>query len=506
MRVLDAFWPRGAAWSGQVISSPPRPTGGPFMTHLLPGCGVPRVHGTRSPVPPRLPHFATPRSVDRLAAVAAGAHPPRRPPDAWSPGAPAPPGPCYWLVASGTPMGWCGGCLAFGLVRGALRHYCLGGCSALVVCARRSRPVRGAQAGAWCRVFPVSPFLPRVSCAVCGGPPRPCVPYPRSLVRHSMRSVRSAVSVRLPFWFSPCALCVCVRSRSRGVRVPPPSLPWLVWRAHLTQSRCLALVGPFHAVRAPPRVLPRSRVLFGFFFGGGGPGPISPQTWLGAVCSPRGGSARLGHPCAGGWGWDGRGGLCAVPPVCVAGGASGAGGRLASVRPSAFPGQATKGVSLASLQPLRAWPPYRSGSCLLAVYWRGPCGALVCWRGFACPSWFSREQAAGAGGLALLWLPSPAPLSCRGEGRSLHLPPGGPGPAPPWLAGRWGDRGGSRAVAALLPLWGGRPVALCPVRLSSPAHPPQVYAFSRGRGAPSGAGCGLLLAGQPGGGGGRGGL
>ena len=67
--------------------------------------GVPRVHRARSPVPPRLPRFANPRSVHQFAAVAAGAYPPRCPPNAWSPGAPAPPGPCYWLVASGTPLG-----------------------------------------------------------------------------------------------------------------------------------------------------------------------------------------------------------------------------------------------------------------------------------------------------------------------------------------------------------------------------------------------------------------
>ena len=200
-------------------------------------------------------------------------------------------------------MGWCGGCLAFGLVRGAVRHYCLGGCSALVPCARRLRPVWGARAGAWCRVFPVSPFPPGVSCAVCGGPSGPAVPYPRSLTRHSMRSVRSAGSVQLPFWFSPRVLCVCVRSRSRGVRAPPP-LPWLVWRAHLARSPCWALVGPFHAVRAPPRVLPRSRDPFGLFGGGGGRSGF-PPTWLGAVCSSWGGSARLGRSGARGWGGGG---------------------------------------------------------------------------------------------------------------------------------------------------------------------------------------------------------
>ena len=133
--------------------------------------------------------------------------------------------------------------------------------------------VRGAPgrfgvsgAGAGCRVFPVSPFPPRISCAVCGGPSRLGAASPRSPVRHSMRFLRSAGSVRLPFWFSPRVLCVCVRSRSRGVR--PPSLPGLVWRAHPARSRCWALVGLFGAVRAPPRVLPRSRVPLGLLRGG----------------------------------------------------------------------------------------------------------------------------------------------------------------------------------------------------------------------------------------------
>ena len=102
----------GGTWSGQVISPPPGPSRGPSNMHLLPGGGVPRVHRARSPVPPRLPRFATPQSVHQFAAVAAGAYPPRHPPNAWSPGAPAPPGPCYWLVASGTYLGWRGGCLA----------------------------------------------------------------------------------------------------------------------------------------------------------------------------------------------------------------------------------------------------------------------------------------------------------------------------------------------------------------------------------------------------------
>ena len=291
LRVLDAFRPRGATWLGQVISSPPSPSGGPSKTHLLPGGGIPRVHRARSPVTPRVPLFATPRSVRRFAAVAAGAYPLRRPPNAWSPGVPVLPGPCYRLVASGTPVGWRGGSLALGLVRGAMRYYCLGRCSALVVCVRRSRPARGGWGR--CRVLclPCFPCPPRVSCAVGGGPSRLGVPYPRSLVRHSMRSVRSASSVRLPFWFSPGVLCVCVRLRSRGVRAPSP-LPGLVWRSHLARSRCWALVGMFHSVRAHPRVWPRSCAPFGLL-GGGGARSRFPLPGLG-LRTPRGVGACVG--------------------------------------------------------------------------------------------------------------------------------------------------------------------------------------------------------------------
>ena len=160
-----------------------------------------------------------------------------------------------------------------------MRHYCLGGCSAPSVCARRSRLVRGARAGTWCCVSPVSPIPPRVSRAACGGPSCPGVPYPRSLVRHSTRSVRSASSVRLPFWYSPRALCVCVRSRSRGLCSPSP-LGGVA--CALARSRHWALVGPFHVVRAPPRVLPRSIAPSGVL-GGGRSGPGSPLPGCGLL-------------------------------------------------------------------------------------------------------------------------------------------------------------------------------------------------------------------------------
>ena len=221
-RVLDILRPRGATWSGQVISSQPGPSGGPFMTHLLPGGGVPRVHGARSPVPPRLPPFATPRSVRHSATVVAGAYPLRRPPDWWSPGLPAPPGPCYWLVASGTPMGWRGGCLAVGLVRSTVCYYCFGGCSALVVCARRSRLAWGVGASAGSCVSPWAPPCSRVPRGACCGLSCRGVPSLRPPVRHSIRSVRSAGSVWLPSGSAPRVRWVWVRSCFRGVRASPP--------------------------------------------------------------------------------------------------------------------------------------------------------------------------------------------------------------------------------------------------------------------------------------------
>ena len=86
LRVLDAFRPQGATWSGQMISSPPVRSGVPSKRHILPSGGVPRFHRAQSPVPPRLPGFADPRSVHQFAAVAAGAYPACHPHNAWSPG------------------------------------------------------------------------------------------------------------------------------------------------------------------------------------------------------------------------------------------------------------------------------------------------------------------------------------------------------------------------------------------------------------------------------------
>ena len=163
---------------------------------------------------------------------------------------------------------------------------------------------RGVWSGTWCCVSPSSPFPPRVFRAACGGPSSPCVPYPRSLVRHSMRSVRSARSVRLPFWWSPRVLFVCVRSRSRGVRSPLGG----VARA----SRVVPALGAGRAVPcgpcpyACPAPVPCS-------VWRAWPGAVRsrfPPTWLGVVGAAAGRSRRGAFDrCVG------RSGSCAPLPL-----------------------------------------------------------------------------------------------------------------------------------------------------------------------------------------------
>ena len=277
-----------------------------------------------------------------------------------------------------------------------------------------------------------------------------------------------------------CPLRVCALALPR--RPLPP--PWVVWRAHLARSRHWALVGPFDVVRAPPRVLPWSLAPSGVL-GGGRSSPSSPLPGLG-LCAPRG--AGPWRSCAGGLVRGGGGGPCAVPPVCAAGGASKAGGHSASFHPSAFPGQATKRVSLASFWSRGAWPPYCSRSCSPAFSGRDLCGVLARWRGLTCSPWFLWEPAAGAGGAGR----APAPLSGRGRGdHPLCLGGVGNGaPAACEPSGGGGGAGGSRRGLPAPPLVGGpRYPTLVPI-LSS-AHSPPPCALSRGRGpAPGGGRCG----------------
>ena len=420
------------------MSSPPGPSGGPSKTHLLPGRRVPRIHRARSPVPPRLPRFATPRSVHQFAAVAAGAYQPRSSPNAWSPGAPAPPGPYYWLSASGTPLGWRGGCLAWGLGRGAVRHYCLGGCSAPSVCLAAGSGGSGRYLVLCLSRFPLpAPHVPHcVWRAVPSGCPFPSLAGTPFHVVCAFRELGPVALLVVP----ACPLRVCALALPR--RPPPP--PWVVWRAHLARSRHWALVGSFHVVRAPRRVLPRFLLRLACL-GGGSPVPVPPYLAWGCVPPVR---RVRGSPVPGGGFWGGAArALC--PPFYAAGGSSRAGGCSASFRPCAFPGQATKQVSLASFWSWGAWPPYHSGSCSPPFSGRNLCGVLARWRGLACSPRVLWEPAAGAGGRAVLRL-----LSRAGVGGTIPPASGGWGPAPPWLAGRGGGWGRGRAAASLLPLWG----------------------------------------------------
>ena len=98
---------------------------------------------------------------------------------------------------------------------------------------------------------------------------------------------------------SPCVPFACVCTRAPAASAPPP--PWVVWRAHLARSWHWALVGPFHVVRAPPRVLPRSLAPSGVL-GGGRSGPSS--SLPGLACTPCGGCVPRGW-----WGAVPGGGL-----------------------------------------------------------------------------------------------------------------------------------------------------------------------------------------------------
>ena len=131
----------------------------------------------------------------------------------------------------------------------------------------------------------------------------------------------------------PVALLVVAACplRFRALALPrrPLPPPWVVWRAHLARSRHWALVGPFHVVRAPPRVLPRSLAPSGVL-GRGRSGPGSPLPGLGLLlrgasevrhspspdCPPTGRAVGVRYPCAVGtgvWVW----GPNTVPLACM---------------------------------------------------------------------------------------------------------------------------------------------------------------------------------------------
>ena len=301
---------------------------------------------------------------------------------------------------------------------------------------------------------------------------------------------------------SPCVPLVCVCARALAASPFPPQPGGVA-----CTPRVVPALGAGRAVpRGPcPSACPALVPCSVWRAWAGAARSLVPPTWLGVVCSPWGGSAPSGQSCAGMWG--GGGGAAArapCPPVCSAGGASGAGGRPALFRPSAFPGQATKRVSLAAFWTRRAWPPYRSGSCSHALSGHGPCGIPAHWRGFACSPRFLWEPAAGAGGRGAAVPP--------GGGGTTPSAPGGAGACAPAARGPAGGLGGGCGVAPRPPCSpsGGRPA------VPYPAPPLVVGEFSpgvrvwlgswgrpvcrlrpawRGGGGGGGAACGPLLRG-----------
>ena len=296
-----------------------------------------------------------------------------------------------------------------------------------------------------------------------------------------------------------CPWCVCALALSR-CPLPPP--PWVVWRAHLAWSRRWALVGPFHAVRAPPRVLPRSLAPSGVPRGGR-PGPGSPLPGLG-LCAPRGVGLRLrGVPVPGGGVWGGGGRpVCRAPRLYGRGGQWG-GGSLCLVPSLCLPWAGNKAGVTGVVLVMEGVAPIPLRFVLACLLWawsvRRP-GALA--RVRVLPA-----VPAGAGGWGGGAGRAPAPLSGAavppGGGGTIPSAPGGWGPVLLRLAGRRGGRGGggSRRGPSAPHLGGGPRFPTLPL-LSSSAHSPRRARSVGVVGPPRAPGAACLARG---GGGGRGG-
>ena len=192
------------------------------------------------------------------------------------------------------------------------------------------------------------------------------------------------------------------------------------------------------------------------------PLPRLPAHWAGccglrSTCCGRGRAGVEALPCPLGlhalWGLRDAGRVRGVRvPGGGWGGACRAGGRSASFRPCAFPGRATKRVSLASCCPWGAWPPIPLRFVLTRILW-----ARSVWRpGALARARLFSAAPVGAGGLGGGAGRAPAPLS--GGGQTIPPAPGGGGRGPCGLRAGGGLRGGGGcAAASVLPFW----VAAC---------------------------------------------
>ena len=171
-----------------------------------------------------------------------------------------------------------------------------------------------------------------------------------------------------------------------------------------------------------------------------------------------------------------------APRLCSQG-ACRAGRRFASFRPSAFPWQATKRVSLASFWSWGAGAPVPLRFVLARLL-----GARSLRRPGACArARLFPAVPVGAGGWGREAGHALAPLSGGGRG---HLPPclGGVGAGAPAACGPPRGSGGESRRGIPAPSLGGCPRFLTLAPLLSSAHTPPACAFGRGRGAAPGGG------------------
>ena len=111
-----------------------------------------------------------------------------------------------------------------GLVRGAMRHYCLGGCSALVVCVRHSRPAGGGWGRSRVLCLPRFPLpAPRFLRCVWRAVPSGC-PFSSltGMPFHVVCAFGGLGPVAL-LVFAACPLCVSPRAVGASAPPPPPS-------------------------------------------------------------------------------------------------------------------------------------------------------------------------------------------------------------------------------------------------------------------------------------------
>ena len=344
-----------------------------------------------------------------------------------------------------------------GLVRGAVRHYCLGGCSALVVFARRSRPFRGAGAGAGCRVPPIFPLpAPRLRRCVWRAVPSGCpLPSLAGTPFHVVSAFRGLGPVA-PLVFPVCPLCVCVCARALAVSAPPPSPQGGV-------ARALHAVSVLGAGRAVPRGLCPSACPASvpcsvwLAWGRGRPDAVSSLPGLG-LCAPRGVGLRVWRVPAPGVGWVGGGRPAPRSSQRLGRGGQWGGGSPCLGPSLCLPPAGNKAGILGVALAMQGVAPIPLRFVLACCPRARSAGALVCWRGFACPSRFLREQAAGGveAGPAAAPLPDAAVLPGGGGGGGVRSALGGVGGRRP----RGARAGGGLVVGSCRgspppPSWGG---------------------------------------------------